>query len=250
MVITFNMAQTPKQKTIETYQKKDIVEVFDKERSKYLFQRYKHETEANFLKKAIKGIKKEKIKVLDVACGTGRMLPDVFSTKKEIEYHGLDTSKQMLEELKKKAKKIRKLKEIKIHLSDAAKMPFKNNEFDLVYTYHLLWHIEREDQKKVIKEMIRITKPKGLIIFDVLNNNFIWENLKKFFGKKKIEGLYKISLDEAKEFIGKDKDIKIEKFADAPIKNDFLYQIFNLINKLNKVLPSSFYHMIFLRTRK
>lgn len=169
-----------KKEIIGLYRKKDIAKTFDESRSKYAYQLYKHKIESSFLKKSINSIKKSKIKILDVACGTGRMLPEVFNTGKKIEYHGLDTSKQMLEELKKKAKKIRKLKEIKIHLSDAAKMPFKNNEFDLVYTYHLLWHIEREDQKKVIKEMIRITKPKGLIIFDVLNNNFIWEKCNQF----------------------------------------------------------------------
>jgi len=68
-----------KQKIIETYRKKDNVEIFDEERSKYLFQKHKHKVEADFLKKALREIKKDKRRVLDVGCGTGRMLAEVFS---------------------------------------------------------------------------------------------------------------------------------------------------------------------------
>lgn len=43
----------------KTYQREDIAKVFDGDRKKYLFQRYKHKIEANFIKKTIKAFPKE-----------------------------------------------------------------------------------------------------------------------------------------------------------------------------------------------
>lgn len=237
-----------KKKIIGLYRKRDVVSTFDKERRKYLFQRVKHETEANFLKDSIEKIKEKEIRVLDVACGTGRMLPEVFDSKKNIEYYGLDSSIEMTKELKKKAKAMKKRAHITI--GDAAKMPFKDGTFDLSYSFHLLWHIEEEEQKKVLKEMIRVTKPGGFIVFDILNKDFIWEKTKGLFGRKKEAGLYKINIKEARRFIRGAGISKLKKLSDAPIKNNLGYRIFNLINKADSLVPQQFYHMIYIMAEK
>lgn len=239
-----------KQKIIKIYKQKKNINDFDKNRSKYAYQRYKNKIEANFLKKAISGISSKNVKILDIACGTGRMLQVVFNTNKKIDYTGLDTSNEMFKELKKKEIFRKNKKDISLVISDATKIPFKNNFFDIVYTYHLLWHIPRKDQEKIIKEMLRITKKEGIIIFDILNKNFIWEKSKKYFGKKKSEGLYKQKIPEVKKILGNVDDIEIEKLSDAIIKNDTFYNFFNLINKLRIFLPSSFFHMIYFKMKK
>jgi len=237
-----------KQKIIETYKQKSNVDPFDSGRNRYAFQIYKHKVESNFLKKACEKIDQKKIKVLDVACGTGRMLPEIFSIEKEVEYYGLDTSKEMTDILKKRAKLIKK--DVKIYLKDALKMPFKDNTFDIVYSFHLLWHIPFKEQKKIVDEMLRVTKKGGIIVFDFLNKNFIWEKTKKILGKKTSKEIYKVNISRIKKLISKTKDIQIKKLSDAPIKNDSLYGLFNIINKFEKVLPSPFYHMIFVMARK
>lgn len=240
-----NDKMSQKQKIISTYQQKDVVECFDKERNKYIFQRYKHKIEADFLKDTIKQVKHDKIKVLDVGCGTGRMLPEVFSLKKEIKYVGLDTSKEMIKILKEKAKKLNVKEKVKIKIGDASKIPFKDESFDVVYSFHLLWHLPKENQKEIIEEMVRVCKKKGFIVFDALNKDFLLEKLKR----QKTEGIYKLSLNEVKEFL-KGKNFDIEKLCDVPIKNKFVYSIFNIINYARKLLPSELYHMIFFRVRK
>ncbi|MEX0932611.1 MAG: class I SAM-dependent methyltransferase [Candidatus Pacearchaeota archaeon] len=234
-----------KKKTIQTYKQKDVVEMFDKERNKYAFQKYKHKIEANFLKKTIASLKQDKIKILDVACGTGRMLLEVFSIGKEIEYAGLDTSKEMISILKKRAEKLGIKKKVKIKIGDATKMPFKDNSFDVVYSFHLLWHLPEEDQEKIIKEMLRVCKKDGFIVFDVLNENFIWEKIKR----KKTEEIYKLQIDHVKGIIG-DRKIEIEKLNDFPVKNSFFYGILNIMNDLRVFLPQYLYHMLFFRVRK
>ena len=228
-----------KQKTIETYRKKDTVGVFDKARDKYLYQKYKHKIESSFLKKAIKSLKKDNIKILDVACGTGRMLRGIFSIKKDIEYYGIDTSKEMIKHLKEKAKKLSVEKNVKIKIGDAEKMPFKEESFDIVYSFHLLWHLEKEGQEKIIKEMLRVCKNEGVIIFDILNKNFVWERIKKFL-RKETKEIYKLSIKDIKNIIKSD-NFKIEKL------NDFLLNIFNIFRKS---IPNSFFHMIYFKIKK
>ena len=103
-----------KKEIIGLYRKKDVAKTFDESRSKYAYQLHKHKIEANLLKKTISDIKSEKIEILDVACGTGRMLPEIFSIKKDIQYYGIDTSKEMIRHLKEKAKRLGIKKKVKI----------------------------------------------------------------------------------------------------------------------------------------
>lgn len=235
-----------KEETIKTYQDEKVVNVFDKERGRYLYQRYKHQVESSFLKKAISSLKENKIKVLDVACGTGRMLPEVFSNKKEIDYFGLDTSENMTNVLKQKAREKGIEKKVKIVLGDATKIPFEDNSFDLVYSFHLLWHIPQEEQEKIIKEMLRVTKPGGVFVFDILNKNFILEIFKN---KTESKDVYKIKLKDIRKILDKNK-FKLDKLNDAIIQKDKLYNLFNIVNIIRKIMPPELYHMIYIQARK
>lgn len=239
-----------KEKIIQTYQKKEIVSTFDKEREEFAYQKYKHKIESDFLINALNEIDvKDKIKTLDVACGTGRMLSPVFSQDKNIEYTGLDTSKEMTSILLKKAKERGIDKRIKLKIGDATKMPFKDNTFDLVFSYHLLWHLPKEEQEKIIKEMLRVAKTGGIVIFDILNENFIWEKIKDLVGMKKTDGLSKLNPSEIKQLLG-NKKITLEKLNDAHLNNNFFYGIFNIVNMLRSMLPTNFFHMIYFKVKK
>ncbi len=231
---------------IQTYQEKGTVKEFDSMRWRYEYQRYKHQIEISFLKKTLKK-HNAKIKILDVACGTGRMLETVAKVRPLSKYYGLDTSKTMINELNKKAKKIKFKTNLKI--ADATKIPYKDNYFDVVYTYHLLWHLPEKTQKKILKEMLRVTKSGGHIIFDILNKDFIWEKTKDILNMKKIGGLYKLKVPEVKKFLSK-HNCKIEKLSDFPIKNDSLYSIANVVNKFRKSLPYNLFHMIYFEVKK
>jgi len=237
-----------KNKIIKTYQNFDIAKNFDSERFGYSFQRYKHKIEDNFLRSSIKKYGgNKKLKILDVACGTGRMLKAIKESCPSAEYFGLDASKAMTKILKKRSKELN-LK-VNLKLGDATKMPFKDDTFDITYTYHLTWHLPQKLQRKIIKEMLRVTKKEGYILFDVLNENFLWEKIKKIFGKKPTEGIYKMNISKLKKSF-KSKKYRIEKLSDFPIKNSALYSIANLINMLRKILPLSLFHMIYFRVKK
>ncbi|MBI2011695.1 methyltransferase domain-containing protein [Candidatus Daviesbacteria bacterium] len=95
-------------------------------------------------------------KILDVGCGTGRLvkyLNDVGFVAK-----GVDLSPIAV----KKAKALVKKKNT-IFKTSATKLPFKNKSFDLVIAISVIEHISNLAVEKFLKETHRILKPKGFI---------------------------------------------------------------------------------------
>lgn len=230
------------------YQREDVAKTFDKERDEFLHQKYKHKVESNILRRVLEKLKSnKKIKVLDVACGTGRMLPVVLEYN--VDYTGLDMSKSMTKYLKEKAKKMNKEKDVKLVIGDATKIPFKDETFDFVFSYHLTWHLPEETQKKMILEMQRVTRDGGYFVFDILNKNFIWEKIKSALQIKKLEGIHRMDVKATKKAISS-ANISFEKLSDAQIENAHLYNLFNLVNIFRKILPINLYHMIYFIIKK
>lgn len=96
-------------------------------------------------------------KTLEIGCGTGIILNQVSKFTKES--WGIDLSSGMLEAAKKKGLKVKE--------ANATKLPFKDNTFDVTYSFKVLAHIPEIDT--VIDEAIRVTKPEGVIIFEYYN---------------------------------------------------------------------------------
>ncbi len=89
---------------------------------------------------------------IDIACGTGRLL--------NYASHGLDASKNMLKEAKKKHlnKKI-------MHRSYAA-TGLEENSMEHAISFHLLMHLQKEEIPVFLNEMHRILKKDGILIID------------------------------------------------------------------------------------
>ena len=236
-----------KRKIIKVYRKKDVVEHFDKARLKYYWQLQKHELEKNIVITHIKNLKKSKVKILDVGCGTGRFVRDLFNTGKKIEYHGIDTSKLMLKKLK---KRVKDLPSAFLHYGDACKMHFNSNSFDIVYTYHLMWHLPLNAQKEIFEEIVRVTRKNGIIIFDVLNKDFIWEKIKSFLKLRSSPELYKLSWREIDVLLRKFnlKFIELKGILDLPVKSKILYIFLSSIP--NIVGKHTIYHMLYVVVKK
>lgn len=219
-----------KEHIIKEYEDKKVVDTFDAERSKYAYQRFKHKKESQVLKNAIKSCEGNELRVLDVAAGTGRMISTCFDCDKDVHYVGLDSSVTMLNSTKKKNKKVTLIR------GDAEHLPFEDNTFDVVFTFHLLWHLPGDVQLNIIKEMNRVCKKGGSVVIDIINGNFI-------FGKE-TEGIYKWG--EVSKF----PDAKMDKLNDFPFKSSFVYGFFNIMNYFEKILPINLFHMIYLTIKK
>jgi len=108
--------------------------------------------------------------VLDVGCGTGycsRELRDRYSKAK---IHGVDIAPGMIELAKKRQNLFRK---IDYQVADIDQLPFEDNQFDLVFSSLTIQWLP--DLKHTFKELNRVLKPGGLIIFSTLGPDTLYE---------------------------------------------------------------------------
>jgi ubiquinone/menaquinone biosynthesis C-methylase UbiE len=97
-------------------------------------------------------------KILDVATGTGQQ---AFAfAKKGYEVVGVDLSEAMLNMAKKK----NKFKNVKFEIADATNLPFEDDSFDISSISFALHDMPLSIREKVLKEMVRVTRPEGLIV--------------------------------------------------------------------------------------
>lgn len=128
-----------------------------------------HEMEISNLKKAISSIliDKNDIKILEVGCGTGRLLVEI--NKAGYRINGVDASTDMLAQCNKKIRACAP----NIHLAsgEAAQIPYPSNSYDFVYCIRLLNQTDSSTYAlNVISDMIRVAKPDGYILVEIVNS--------------------------------------------------------------------------------
>jgi ubiquinone/menaquinone biosynthesis C-methylase UbiE len=164
----------------------DTASTYDKDRSLDFEGRRVDALQRKFLNRHL-GLKKGD-KVIECGCGTGRMLLPLAA--KGLKCYGMDTSKNMLNILKKKAK--RNNLNVTTKQCDIEKIKFPDNTFDGVFSIHVLMHMQKIDG--AIKEMVRIAKPGSKIVFDLPNHDSLWTKLSLALNPKmKRTSLYRIS---------------------------------------------------------
>lgn len=94
-------------------------------------------------------------RVLDVGCGTGRLVK--FLNEEGFEAMGCDNQETAV----KYAKKLIKNAVVK---ASATKLPFKKGSFDLVCCVSVLEHLIKKDTKKFLTEAKRVLAPNGFVL--------------------------------------------------------------------------------------
>ena len=101
-------------------------------------------------------------KILEVAIGTGYPFADFFQ-KNGYSVYGIDISPKLIE-------KVNKLYPvINAKVGDAENIEYQDSYFHCTYCFHSTWYFS--DLEKAVDEMIRVTRPGGLIIFDIQNRS-------------------------------------------------------------------------------
>ena len=109
-----------------------------------------HVSKRNFCLQLIsKYIKKDKSKILDVGCGSGRNI-EIFS--KFGECYGIDISRESIRFCKKRGLK-------NVRIGSCYSTGYNNSSFDLITILDVLEHT---DDKKTLKELNRILKAKRI----------------------------------------------------------------------------------------
>ena len=106
-------------------------------------------------------------KILDLGCGLGRH--SILFAQKGFEVDAFDLSESGIEELKETIKK-QKLP-IRLKVGDMLSLPYKDNSFDCLLAYHVVYHTDEKGIEKTIKEIKRVLKPEGEFFLDFNSKN-------------------------------------------------------------------------------
>jgi ubiquinone/menaquinone biosynthesis C-methylase UbiE len=102
-------------------------------------------------------------KVLDVGCAKGFMLFDFRKKIKGITIRGVDISSYAINNSKQGVKKYLKV-------ANAKKLPFRDNEFDLVISINTIHNLNKKDCAVALKEIERVSKKNSFITVDAYSN--------------------------------------------------------------------------------
>lgn len=148
-------------------------------------------------------------KILDVCCGTGNQC--LYFSQKSNFVFGIDLDESMIK-LSKRNKKIN------LRVADAQKIPFKENYFDLVSISLALHEKDAELRNKIISEIKRVTKRKGIIIIadysSPLPNNpfsFIIKTVERIAGENHFRCFNEYILSGGIDKILKDNNLSFDK---------------------------------------
>lgn len=117
------------------------------------------------ISKIVKSFKKKGVKrILDLGCGSGRHM--VYLVKHGFEVYGIDIALRGVQITKNWLKKEKLRANLKIG-NIYKKLPYQDNFFDALISTQTLHHNRIGNIRKLIKEIERILKPKGLIFITV-----------------------------------------------------------------------------------
>jgi ubiquinone/menaquinone biosynthesis C-methylase UbiE len=174
-----------KEKFKEYYREGQVTKGYDKQREGTDYRRRKRKEEVELFLYLLD--KKRGEKVLEIGCSSGRLTRHLGNVT------AIDTSKNMLKIAKRKNPKA------KVVEADMFNLPFKNQSLDKVVIMRVWNHLNMEDLYSVLREARRVLKRRGVVVFDVEEENVI-RKIVNFFYKKifRIKGfkVYQYSLEK------------------------------------------------------
>lgn len=121
-------------------------------------------------------------RILDVACGPGSWALEVAFNYPKVEVVGFDLSNLMIQYANAQAK-AQRLNNVRFLVTDARKpLDFANGWFDVVNARFISGFMRKEDWPGVVKELVRITRPGGVVRLTESNDSGITNSpaLEKF----------------------------------------------------------------------
>jgi ubiquinone/menaquinone biosynthesis C-methylase UbiE len=104
-------------------------------------------------------------RLLEVGCGEGLFLAQITGQNRDLEAWGVDNDDARL-----KAAAVR-LRNVNLSRLDAAKLSFEDGYFDTVICVNVLFNMRSIDEVRIaLKEMKRVCKKGGSVIFDFRNS--------------------------------------------------------------------------------
>lgn len=106
-------------------------------------------------------------KVLDLGCGTARILQVLQDSQKKFEYTGVDFSHNLIKQAKEK------YPNTKFLVSDMTKIDFEENSFDMVFMIASFHHLStKEERLELLNKINCWLKPNGYLF---MTNWYLWQ---------------------------------------------------------------------------
>jgi ubiquinone/menaquinone biosynthesis C-methylase UbiE len=117
-------------------------------------------------KTLIKASRLKKGRILDIGMGDCGCM-SFFLAKRGFDVVGIDRSPRAIHGSRKDAKKEKFKGSFEAKLANAENLPFQDNEFDAIFSYHSMHHMD--NVSKVIREMFRVCKRRGFVLISDFN---------------------------------------------------------------------------------
>lgn len=177
--------------------------------------------------------------ILDLGCGTGNYLLKLSNNN----VFGIDISKKSIDILKKRIEYTKIKNKKTLVVGNALHMPFKNNVFDIMFSFSTMYYIKELD--KILAEIYRVMNHDGIAILE-------------FGNKYSIDSVWDKMMFNVPQFHFSEKQIKKELLKSGfNIKKIYYRQIIpNFRNKFDKdfvknpVLQKISFRMIFIVEKK
>ncbi len=161
--------------------------------------------------------KKERLKILDAGCGTGKILENFNAFRA----YGLDFAEEAL-----RFCNLRRLNNLM--RASICDLPLKTNSFDIVTSLDVMCCIDAEHDKKILDELYRVINNNGVLLLNLPAYNFLQSSHDKAVHIK-----HRYVMNELKK--------KVEKagFAVEMItyRNTFLFPIAAIKRIIDKIYP-------------
>ena len=142
-----------------------------------LLQKYWHSTKINFSLRLLSKISFKNC--LEVGSASGYMISEIAKRYPQVKFHAIDPYEAAIKFAKKQYPHINFVK------AEAEKLPFKNNQFDLILCYETIEHVR--NPQKAIFEMKRVLKKRGKFILAMDSGTFafqiIWFVWERTYGR-------------------------------------------------------------------
>ena len=112
--------------------------------------------------KVVSGRDQRNVALLDVACGTGRLLREIRLQYPAMRLTGLDLSPAYLREAERHLSGLRR---VELIAANAEEIPLRSGSQDIVTTVFLFHELPGEVRRRVAREMARVLKPGGWLVF-------------------------------------------------------------------------------------
>ncbi len=107
--------------------------------------------------------KRRPLRILDVACGTGRTLSQIARALPESRLFGVDLSPYYLKSAR---ERLASVEGVSLVSENAEKLPYRDGYFDIVTSTYLFHELPRKARRQVIREMHRVLRPGGLAVIE------------------------------------------------------------------------------------